>query len=362
MKVPEETSPGTPPPGSVIVANYNYSRFIEAAIRSVAAQTYPWFRCVIVDDHSTDNSAQTVESVLAQLGDSRFELFRRSVNGGQTAAMASGFERTSEPFVAFLDADDLWQPDFLAEHIRAHLNTARPVAFTCSDLALIDANGALLAGTMFYFEKDRSDTAGGRIRLEHLPVCDPDARAIRFGRRDEIVHKTACEGVRHWSAMSAMVFRRAVLELIWPDDHPALRVCSDHYMPLLAHYVSGSILLANVLAFYRIHEANQYARNLVLGGTVNFADRDWTQIHAAQDSLAVAHIQRRRAEFDTALEADRTAVIIARLCGVERIPASGRTTFHRSRRGPGRILKPARRALRDASRALEGWIAALRRR
>ena len=139
----------------MIVTNYNYARFVEAAIRSVAAQTYPLFRCVIVDDCSTDNSVEIITGLLAELGDPRFELFRRFENGGQLASMTDGLERATEPFVAFLDADDLWHPSFLSEHIRAHLNTARPVGFTSSDMALIDANGALVAGTIFFFDKPR---------------------------------------------------------------------------------------------------------------------------------------------------------------------------------------------------------------
>lgn len=170
--------PGAPPAVAVVVTNYNYARFIEAAIRSVAAQTYPWFRCVIVDDRSTDDSVEVVEGILARLDDSRFELFRRAANGGQLAGMTDGLQRTREPFVAFLDADDVWHPDFLAGHVRAHLNTAHPAGFTSSDMALIDADGALLAGTLFFFEKQRSGPDGGRIPVEHL-VGDPDSQGIR---------------------------------------------------------------------------------------------------------------------------------------------------------------------------------------
>ena len=52
---------------SVVIGNYNQGRFAGDAIRSVAAQTYDKFECVVVDDLSTDNSRELIEAVLAEL-------------------------------------------------------------------------------------------------------------------------------------------------------------------------------------------------------------------------------------------------------------------------------------------------------
>jgi glycosyltransferase involved in cell wall biosynthesis len=300
----EAASHGSPPPVAVIVTNYNYARFVEAAIRSVAAQTYPLFRCVIVDDCSTDESVEIITRLLSEIGDPRFELFRRPRNGGQLAGMTDGLQRTIEPFVAFLDADDLWHPSFLSEHIRAHLNTARAVGFTSSDMALIDANGALVAGTIFFFDKPRSG-ADGRISAEQLPVNSLDPLAIAFRRKGEMIHRHSGEDVRHWSPTSALVFRRALLELIWPELHPAFRIGPDHYIPYLAHLVSGCLLIsgARLLPPARQQPLFPQPRPRRHG---RFRERRLESDHAAQDSLMIAHIQRRRADFERALGADRT--------------------------------------------------------
>jgi glycosyltransferase involved in cell wall biosynthesis len=338
-----------PPRVSVVITNHNYSAFVGAAVRSVLTQTYPWFRCVVVDDCSSDNSPDVLKSLIAELNDARFELCLRSENGGQAAAMADGLKRTVDPFVAFLDADDVWRPDFLAAHMRAHLNTAWPAAFTCSDMALIDAEGSILAGTMPFFDKPRFARRSRRLPAEHLPANDGDAQ-VEFLRRDEISYRHSSEEVRHWSAMSAMVFRRGILELIWPESHPALRICSDHYVRVLAHKVSGCLMLTDVLAFYRVHGQNNYANNPVVGGGAFFTGRDWNAVVAAQNSLMIVQVQRRRADFERMLGAARTMTLLAELCGVDEYVAG--KPLLRARRLAARLLRHAQREFHKGTRAL----------
>src|SRR5262245_44156392 len=67
---------------AVIVTCYNYARFVEDALDSVAAQTYPNFECVIVDDASTDDSLCIIERWIAAANDSRFRLIKSVSNRG----------------------------------------------------------------------------------------------------------------------------------------------------------------------------------------------------------------------------------------------------------------------------------------
>src|SRR6185437_4901469 len=124
-QTPQQPSSHSPqialPRVSVVVTCYNYARYIVQAVESVARQTYKNFDCVVIDDKSTDGSADVIERWINDKKDSRFRLIKSVVNRGQTASFAAGLEATSGEFVAFLDADDFWFPEFIQRHVEAHL-------------------------------------------------------------------------------------------------------------------------------------------------------------------------------------------------------------------------------------------------
>lgn len=95
---------------SVAINNYNYKRFIGEAIDSVLAQTHPAIEIIVVDDGSTDGSADYV----AENYGGRVRLIR-SENMGQLSAFRLGIQSANGDFIAFLDSDDRWKPHHLAE-------------------------------------------------------------------------------------------------------------------------------------------------------------------------------------------------------------------------------------------------------
>lgn len=99
---------------SIITPLYNAARFLSQTIESVISQTYPDWEMIIINDGSTDNSEQIALSYAAR--DERIQVFSQA-NGGSAAARNNGIRRAEGRYIALLDADDLWEPDFLESQL-----------------------------------------------------------------------------------------------------------------------------------------------------------------------------------------------------------------------------------------------------
>jgi len=110
----------------VVIAVYNGQKFIGEAIASVQAQTWKALRIIVADDGSEDQTVAIVEGLMA--ADHRIELLKyphRGVSATLNAAIAQG----SAPFIAFLDADDLWEGEKLEKQMNALLAGTAEVCF-----------------------------------------------------------------------------------------------------------------------------------------------------------------------------------------------------------------------------------------
>lgn len=93
---------------SVIVPCFNYGRFLAETVESVLVQTLPPHQIIVVDDGSTDDTAE----VAARYAD-RIQFIQQE-NRGVSAARNNGIDNATGNWLAFLDADDVWEPEFLA--------------------------------------------------------------------------------------------------------------------------------------------------------------------------------------------------------------------------------------------------------
>ena len=94
---------------SVITPMYNCEKFISETIESVLNQTYTNWEMIIIDDCSTDKSKQIVKQYIER--DKRIRLIALNENSGAAVARNKGIEVSSGRFIAFLDGDDLWEPN-----------------------------------------------------------------------------------------------------------------------------------------------------------------------------------------------------------------------------------------------------------
>jgi glycosyltransferase involved in cell wall biosynthesis len=96
---------------SIIMPAYNAGRFIQAAIDSVLDQTYPHWQLIVVDDQSTDNTVDMVQSY----ADPRIIYHKVPKVGKPAGVRNAGMRMATGDFIAFLDADDLFYPSALAD-------------------------------------------------------------------------------------------------------------------------------------------------------------------------------------------------------------------------------------------------------
>jgi glycosyltransferase involved in cell wall biosynthesis len=123
------------PTFSVVIPSFNTAATIELTLRSVLAQTDPDLEVIVGDDGSTDQTLAIVERV----GDGRASALRLD-HRGAAAARNAGIAASRGRFIAFLDSDDLWLPEYLAEMRRA-LDDAPDAGFAFTDAWVIDAAG-----------------------------------------------------------------------------------------------------------------------------------------------------------------------------------------------------------------------------
>ena len=237
---------------SVVVTCYNCRDYIGDAIRSVARQTLRDFECVIVDDASTDDSVAEVQRTVTELDDPRFRHVRLEKNVGQTGATRRGLAETRATFVCFLDSDDLWNEDFLERHLAAHLNETYAIGFTACNARLIDGQGALIAGCVYWFGHERSqvdrDQAFTPIDPARVPKIDTASGKADW--RKQTPYRLYTKRVVHWVwvSTSSMMFRRSLIDLVFPDDDETFRLHMDFYIVVMAQMVAGSLLIAIVAA------------------------------------------------------------------------------------------------------------------
>jgi glycosyltransferase involved in cell wall biosynthesis len=101
---------------SVVIPLYNKAQSIRKTLDSVLAQTYKDFEIVVVDDGSTDESANIAEAMLRECKvygvECRGKVIRKA-NGGVSSARNAGILAAKGEYVAFLDGDDLWHSEYL---------------------------------------------------------------------------------------------------------------------------------------------------------------------------------------------------------------------------------------------------------
>ena len=131
---------------SIVMPLYNKASSVASSIASVLAQTFTDWELVVVDDGSTDDGV----AIVAALADTRIRLVRQA-NAGVSAARNRGVAEARTDLIAFLDADDLWLPEFLQRIVTLQSDFPQAAWF---------ATG---------YRIEQADGTGHAVRLKGLP-------------------------------------------------------------------------------------------------------------------------------------------------------------------------------------------------
>lgn len=209
---------------SVVLCNYNYSRFVGEAIESVLRQTYGNLELVVVDDGSSDGSRQVIASYV----DARSRKVFHGQNRGQAAAFNTGFRETNGSLIAFLDSDDAWKPEKLARVVDA---------FQHGDFCLVQHNLEVI------------DSDSRYVGTTH-PSISPGVRDVLRAYFEE--NRTG-----FFCASSGITCRRSALENIFPLPE-SWRICADVPLTRPLPIFGPVYTLKESLGYYRIHGSNTW--------------------------------------------------------------------------------------------------------
>jgi len=194
---------------SVVVTTYNQAPYIAAAIDSVLCQTYRHHEVILVDDGSTDTTSQVLDRFRGKA------ILLRQTNQGVAAARNTGVLQARGDFVAFLDSDDLWEPDKLSVKVGAAL--ANP------ESGLIVADGVQFDGPRII----KDSLIGAPVRR----LIDPDTPATTLWAQRHVLNANFV------STVSQVMIPREVLSRVGPSDTSLALVTDwDLYLRISAYY------------------------------------------------------------------------------------------------------------------------------
>lgn len=159
-------------PISVVIPAYNRAQYVVEAVRSVQAQTRTATEVIVVDDGSTDDTAQAARAAGASV--------IRQANSGLPAARNTGIMAATNPWIAFLDDDDLWEPTKLARQWQLIERCPR-IGFAFTDHSAFNEEGSVFA-SLYAEHPERWAQVQRHPAGPGLSVCETEDALRRFYR------------------------------------------------------------------------------------------------------------------------------------------------------------------------------------
>lgn len=210
---------------SVIIPLYNKAQSIAETLRCVLNQTYKDYEIIVINDGSTDNSVQVVESIK----DSRIKLFNKP-NGGVSSARNYGIQKANYEYIAFLDADDYWEPTYLEELVKL----------------INDFPNAGLYGLGF-----------GHIWQENKELINHDLPDLFRG----IIENPWQRGCIYWTGSTTTTTKTVIQSVGLFDERMSHGEDLDMWYRILLRY--SGVFYNKTLAYYRQDSENRAMNNVI---------------------------------------------------------------------------------------------------
>jgi len=273
---------------SAVIPNYNYAHFLPERIASIVAQTYPVSELIILDDASTDNSKKVIIDEITKLDIPVKLEFSEKNSGSVFHQWKTGAELASGELIWLCEADDLCEPQFLAEAVKAFKSKHVVLSYTQSKQMAND--GTILCDNYLDYVKDVSDTQW-RSSYE------------RSGQ-EEIAHGLSVKNTI--PNVSAVVMQRSAL----------VNVLQAHMDEIMSYRVSGDwlvyfYLLQHGNCAYSSRSLNLHRRHNESVTISRFTDRELDEIRRMQafvrdksegagqhEALADAYLEALKKQFN----------------------------------------------------------------
>lgn len=207
---------------SVITPTYNRGEIIKETIQSVLNQTYHNFEYIIIDDGSTDNTKEIIQS----FQDKRIKYINQQHVGTPASGRNNGIKNAKGEFIAFLDSDDIWFPQKLEIQLKEFQKNA--------DILILATNGIIIPM---------------RPYRKYLSI----KKNLVVSFRDLIVNK------KNPIINSTVLIKRTAIEAVGLiDEEPSIRALEDYdyWLRVLKYHDKSILILTQVLVKYRVHSSN----------------------------------------------------------------------------------------------------------
>ena len=211
---------------SVIINNYNYARFLAEAIESALNQTYPSVEVIVVDDGSTDQSRQVIESY----GTRVIPVFKE--NGGQASAFNEAFKVSRGEIICFLDSDDALLPQAMEKVAQA-----------------FESGKYVKAHWPLRVINEKSEWKGEVI---------PTQRPLEGNLRAKCLEEGPIYDWHFTPPTSGNAWAREFLKEVLPIPEVPFRLGGDEYLLSVAPIFGSIHTLEEPAGCYRTHNKNHY--------------------------------------------------------------------------------------------------------
>jgi glycosyltransferase involved in cell wall biosynthesis len=283
------------PEVSTVIAAHNAASTIRAAVASALEQTPPVLEVVVVDDGSTDATAQAAGG----MDDARVRVISRP-NGGPAAARNTGIAAARGAYIGFLDSDDLWLPGY-AERATALLHAAANPGFAYTDA--------------FAF-----DSATGRVRRTTAMAAPSDPPPEREAFLAALLQRNF--------VFAATTVPAAVLEMVGGYDETLSM--SEDYQLWLRILMAGfePLWMGGPLAMYRLHDGQASRQVLRMKATS-------ARVYDTLDAADMPSVSTRELLLERRAAARRELSVATGEAGVASLMRRIRLLLGRALRGAG---------------------------